>query len=112
MLNKKALVLLLVWTLVMVHSASNAAEPEFTIDIKDHLFYPATLEILAGQKVKLLINNLDPTPEEFESYSLNREKVIPGNSSTIIFIGPLKQGEYVFFGEYYSKTAQGKVIVR
>jgi hypothetical protein len=30
----------------------------------------------------------------------------------VIFIGPLKQGEYPFFGEFYPKTAQGKVFAK
>ena len=59
----------------------------------------------------LLVKNLDPTPEEFESYELNREKVIAGTSQAVIFIGPLAPGEYPFFGEFYPKTAQGKVRV-
>ena len=86
------------------------AAPVFTIEIKDHLFYPDKLIIPADTKVKLRIHNLDPTAEEFESYELNREKVIPGLSESIIFIGPLKQGEYPFFGEFFPKTAQGKII--
>lgn len=85
--------------------------PVFTIEIKDHLFYPDKLIIPADTKVKLRIHNLDPTAEEFESYELNREKVIPGLTESIIFIGPLKQGEYPFFGEFFPKTAQGKIIV-
>ena len=88
------------------------AVPEIEIQIKDHLFIPSTIEIPAGQKVKLFITNLDSTPEEFESYELNREKVINGNSRTVIFIGPLEPGEYPFFGEFYQKTAQGVIIVR
>ena len=44
-------------------------------------------------------------------YELNREKVISGNSQAVIFIGPLPAGEYPFFGEFYPKTAQGKVRV-
>jgi hypothetical protein len=89
-----------------------AAAPELTLVIRDHLFFPATLEVPANQKVRLLVENQDPTPEEFESYQLNREKVIPGNSKTVIFIGPLPPGEYPFFGEFYPKTAQGKVVVK
>jgi hypothetical protein len=88
-----------------------AATPVIEIEIKDHLFYPSEFTIPANTKVKLLIRNLDPTPEEFESYELNREKVINGNSKTVIFIGPLPPGEYPFFGEFYPKTAQGKVLV-
>lgn len=89
-----------------------AAVPEIQIEIRDHLFFPATVEVPANQKVRLFIINNDATPEEFESYELNREKVIPGNSKTVIFIGPLDPGEYPFFGEFFPKTAQGKVIAK
>ena len=90
----------------------SAAVPEIELRIRDHLFFPATLEVPAETKIRLMILNEDDTPEEFESYELNREKVIPGKSKTVIFIGPLKPGEYPFFGEFYPKTAQGKVIAR
>lgn len=99
------------WSFALL-SPVQAAAPELTLVIRDHLFFPATLEIPANQKVRLLVENLDATPEEFESYQLNREKVIPGNSKTVIFIGPLPPGEYPFFGEFYPKTAQGKVVVK
>ena len=89
-----------------------AGEPVFEIAIKDHKFNPATVEIPAGQKVKLVIKNQDSTPEEFESHDFNREKVISGNSEGIVFVGPLNAGEYKFFGEFHEKTAQGKLIVK
>jgi hypothetical protein len=87
-----------------------AATPVFEIEIRDHLFSPAELVVPAGVKVKLIVYNRDPTPEEFESYELNREKVIAGLSKAVVFIGPLKPGEYPFFGEFNPRTAQGKVI--
>jgi hypothetical protein len=90
---------------------AHAGPPLIEIEIRDHLFYPDTVAIPADTKVKLLVKNLDPTAEEFESYELNREKVIAGNSEAIIFIGPLPAGEYPFFGEFFPKTAQGKVVV-
>jgi hypothetical protein len=89
-----------------------AADQEVEIVIRDHLFFPSMIEVPANQKIRLLIINEDPTPEEFESYELNREKVIPGNSRTVIFIGPLRPGEYPFFGEFYPRTAQGRIIAR
>jgi hypothetical protein len=103
------------WLPVLLFSCSGspllAATAEIEIIIKDHLFFPSIVEIPAGEKVKLRIINQDPTPEEFESYELNREKVIAGNRETVIFIGPLEAGEYPFFGEFYPRTAQGKVVV-
>jgi hypothetical protein len=95
-----------------IWQVARGAVPEIQIEIREHLFYPSTVEVPANQKVKLFIVNNDATPEEFESYELNREKVIPGNGKTVIFIGPLEPGEYPFFGEFFLKTAQGKVVAK
>lgn len=84
--------------------------PEFQIEIRGHLFYPAELTVPAGQKVKLLVLNQDATPEEFESFELNREKVILGKRKAVIFIGPLRPGRYPYFGEFHPETAQGMII--
>lgn len=85
-------------------------KPEFTIIIKDHKFEPEVLRVPAGVKFKLIIHNQDPTPEEFESFELNREKIIGGGRKAIIYIGPLKPGEYPFFGEFNMDTALGTII--
>jgi plastocyanin len=91
-------------------AAAQAADPEVLLVIKNHRFEPAEVKVKAGEKIKLVVHNQDSTPEEFESHSLNREKVIPGGQKATIFIGPLKPGKYNFFGEYNEKTAQGVVI--
>lgn len=89
-----------------------AAPPVIEIEIRNHLFQPDTLIIPANTKVKLIVYNRDTTPEEFESYELNREKVIMGGRKAIIFVGPLPPGEYPFFGEFNPQTALGKIIVK
>jgi plastocyanin len=86
--------------------------PVFNISIKDHKFTPDTVEIPADTKVKLVVKNEDKTPEEFESHDLKLEKIIPGNSEATFTVTPRKAGEYVFFGEFNPKTAQGKLIVK
>lgn len=98
--------------LLSSYSLALVAKPLIEIEIRDHLFYPAEIEIPADTKVKLVFINLDDTAEEVESYELNREKVIPGGSRAVLFIGPLQAGEYPFFGEFFPKTAQGKIIVK
>ena len=88
----------------------SAAEEEFAITIKEHLFEPAEIHVPANQKVKLVISNLDATPEEFESHDLNREKIVTGGGKITIYIGPLKPGRYKYVGEFHMDTAQGVVI--
>ncbi len=84
--------------------------PVFELTLKDHLFSPSTLQVPAGKKVKIIIHNQDPNPEEFESFSMNREKVILGNSSGVVFVGPLQPGTYPFTGEYNPDSAKGQLI--
>ena len=103
-----SIILLFLFSFSIVH----AETPVYEIRIKDHLFLPSKLQIAENEKVKLVIINEDATPEEFESYELNREKVIMGNRKGIVFIGPLKVGVYPFFGEFNPQTAQGLIEVK
>ncbi|MGB5722231.1 MAG: cupredoxin domain-containing protein [Woeseiaceae bacterium] len=89
-----------------------AATPVFELEIRNHLFHPDTLVVPANTKVKLIIYNRDSTPEEFESYELNREKVILGERKAIVFIGPLAPGNYPFFGEFNPQTALGTIVAK
>ena len=60
--------------LLLSASAAQALDAEVKLVIRDHKFEPAELTVPAGQKIKLLVENQDATPEEFESNELNREK--------------------------------------
>lgn len=82
------------------------------IEIINHFFVPDTIIIPPDTKVKLVIKNRDNTSEEFESYELNREKLVMGNKKINVFIGPLEKGKYPFFGEFNPKTAQGWIEVK
>lgn len=85
---------------------------QYEIIIKNHRFIPEQLEVSAGEKHRLLVINKDATPEEFESYELNREKIVAGNSKIIIFLPALDAGIYPFFGEFHEGTAQGRLLVK
>jgi plastocyanin len=91
---------------------ADAGTEVYEISIKDHAFTPEEISVPAGKKIKLKVNNLDPTPEEFESHELNREKIIAGKSSATIFIGPLEPGKYHYFGEFHMDTANGYIVAK
>ena len=83
---------------------------ETTLTISGHRFVPAELKVPAGRKIKLTVVNTDSSAEEFESYELNREKVVAGNGRIVVFVGPLRPGRYPFFGEFNMNTAKGALI--
>ena len=96
--------------LALFPALSMAADLELGLMIKDHQFVPAELKVPAGKKIKLVVSNLDSTPEEFESHQLNREKVIAGNAKATIYVGPLSPGKYAFWGEFNENTARGVLV--
>jgi len=100
-----ALLLLLAGGLPLLSEAA-----DYGLVIQSHRFQRETLRVPAEQRVKLVIDNRDASPEEFESHDLRREKVIPGNSQASLWLGPLPKGEYQFYGEFHQSTAQGKLI--
>ena len=89
-----------------------AGEPELSVVIEGHKFAPDRIEVPAGKKVKLTVENRDAAAEEFDSDALRVEKVIPGKAKGIVWIGPLKPGEYKFVGEFNEKTAKGVVVAK
>ncbi len=102
---------LLVITLLLLPIGSLAAQPEFSLSIKDHRFVPAELRVPAGQKIRLRVVNQDGTPEEFESPALAREKLIAGHATARLYLGPLDPGVYTFIGDFHAKSARGAIVV-
>jgi len=104
-------VFLLINLLFLFSFIVEAKRTEYHLALKKHLFYPAKIIIPANKKVKLVIHNHDKSVEKFDSFDLNREKVIFPMQKSIIFIGPLSVGEYHFFGEYHPNNTRGKIVV-
>ncbi|MGH6850941.1 MAG: cupredoxin domain-containing protein [Methylocella sp.] len=78
--------------------------------IKDHRFQPAEIRVPANAPVTLVVRNLDPTPEEFESQTLRVEKIVAGKSEVTIRLRPLAPGRYRFYGDFNEATAEGAIV--
>ena len=98
--------------LVLLWSVAWGQEASFKLTIREHRFEPTELVVPAGQPITLVIYNADPTPEEFESHDLNREKVIAGGATITLRLGVLKPGTYKFVGEFNEATAKGQIVVK
>lgn len=89
-----------------------ADDDSYTLTINGHQFEPAELAIPAGKKVTLTVKNLNPTPSEFESADLNREKVVVGGGTVTLFVGPLRPGSYEFFDDFHADTPHGHITAK
>ncbi len=97
---------------LLMAQPAHAAEPVFSLTLKDHHFTPAELTIPANTRVRFLVKNLDATPAEFESDDFKAEKVIPAGQEVTILIGPLKPGTYEFHDEYHEDASKSRLIVK
>lgn len=91
--------------------ATAAHAEDYVLTLKDQQFTPKELHIPAGQKVKLIVKNLDTTPAEFESSDLNREKIVTAHSEILIYIGPIDAGKYTYFNDFRRDTT-GIIIAK
>ena len=100
-----------IWVFFIPYFNSKSQIKNHKSQIKNHKFEPEKITVPAGEKFKLIVENLDKTLEEFESVDLKKEKLVGGGKKITIVVSPLKSGEYKFFGDFHQKTAQGKLIV-
>ena len=80
-----------------------------TLTLKGHRFTPASFDVPAGQKVRIVLINQDAATEEFDSHDLRVEELVTPNGRASFNIGPLRAGAYSFMGEFHAATAQGRV---
>ena len=97
--------------LTLFAQMATGAASAFTlhISIKNHRFQSTELKVPANTPVILVVRNLDPTAEEFESNTLRVEKVVAGNSEITLNFRPLAPGRYRFYGDFNEATAQGAI---
>lgn len=92
-------------------SPALAQETTYSLTVQNGKFEPSTLAVKAGVKFKLVVSNKGTKPVEFESYELNREKVVAAGASVPVYIGPLAPGAYPFFDEFDQKN-RGQIVAK
>ncbi len=98
----------------LAQSSSSAASDDLKIYkaiIKNHKFDPDIIKVKADEQFRLEIKNEDSSSEEFESSSLNIEKIMGPKKTLKLVLGPLKKGVYSFIGEFNQNTAKGQIVV-
>lgn len=94
----------------IAHAAE--AMPVFSIKALGGILEPATIEVPAGMRFKIEIENEGSDPVEFESTELHVEKVLAGGAKSYVVINGLKPGTYTFFDDFHPDTGKVHVIAK
>lgn len=86
------------------------AEP-IALVVTDDGFAPAEVSVGAGGATQLAVTNKTAAAIEFESYELNRERVIQPGQTVTIYLSGLEEGRYMFFDDFH-QDRRGTLVVK
>ena len=97
---------------LLAASASAEELATYRLVARDGRFEPAVIEVAAGKRFKIEIENAAKGPIEFESRDLKQEKVLAPGARSFIVINGLKPGEYRFFDDFNPDTSKGRIVAK
>ena len=92
--------------------AQSAELPNLHVVVKDGRFSPERIEVPAGARIKLTLQNDGPGPLEFENDDMHIEKVLAAGARSFVVLPKLKPGEYSFVDEFNPITGELVVVAK
>ena len=90
---------------------ARADDHAVALAVREGGFEPARLEVPVGVRVRLEVSNETASAIEFESFELNRERVVPPGQKATVYLSGLSAGEYQFFDDFH-QARRGTLLVR
>jgi plastocyanin len=82
------------------------------INFSNGHFEPASLKIAANTPIKLQVKNQGNAAIEFESFELNRERVVQPGQTITVQLPKLDPGQYHFFDDFHHDVQQGTITAQ
>ena len=70
------------------------------------------LTVPAGEPLQIKVTNASAERIEFESFKLNREKVVDPGACVTVKLPALKAGSYDFFDDFHPDVPEGAIVAR
>lgn len=85
-----------------------------TIDIRfeNQRFTPQSVTVAAGQPVLIKVLNASNATIEFESFKLNREKVVSPGQTVVVHLPALAAGSYDFYDDFHQDVPAGTIVAK
>ena len=79
---------------------------------ENHKFTPQTLTVPSGQKLIIKVVNASQETIEFESFKLNREKVVTPGETITVRLPELSSGAYDFYDDFHQDVPEGSIVAK
>jgi plastocyanin len=94
----------------LLGTARAADEITVPLAVRDGGFEPAQVKTPSGAKVRLEVSNDTGAAIEFESFELNRERVVQPGQKVAVYLSGLSPGSYEFFDDFHPER-KGVLVV-
>lgn len=108
---RRCLALGLLAVAALTGRAVAADDQTLRLAVEEKGFAPAELEAPAGGRIRLEVTNGTSAAIEFESFELNRERVIQPGQTAAVYLSGLSAGKYEFFDDFH-QSRRGMLIIR
>ena len=88
------------------------AQDEQEIRFENHKFTPQSLTVPSGQKLTIKVVNASKETIEFESFKLNREKVVTPGETITVHLPELSAGAYDFYDDFHQDVPEGSIVAK
>jgi plastocyanin len=96
--------------LIALLGAARAEDLTVPLAVHDAGFDPVQVKTPSGAKVRLEVTNQTQAAIEFESFELNRERVVQPGQKVAVYLSGLSPGRYEFFDDFHPDR-KGVLIV-
>ena len=79
---------------------------------ENHRFLPQTITVPANRPFRLKVINASKETIEFESFKLNREKVVGPGETIVVLIPALSPGSYDFYDDFHQDVPEGEILAK
>ena len=112
MKNLSAVFRLIVLVTVLFPAGARCDDTVIELRFENRRFTPQTITVPANQSLTLRITNMSKEPIEFESFKLNREKVVGPGETVIVRLPALRPGNYDFYDDFHQDVPAGSLIAK
>jgi len=112
MMHSKIIFTLLFLFAIALASRTRADDAVVELRFENHRFIPQTITVPANQPLKIKITNASKKAIEFESFKLNREKVVGPGESVIVVLPALRPGSYDFYDDFHQDVPEGTITAK
>jgi len=113
---RRAFIVYIVLLVISYVSIAGGADAQIgkpvEIRFDQHRFTPSKVEVPVGVPLTIRVVNASRERIEFESFKLNREKVVEPGASIVVQLPALRAGSYDFYDDFHDDVPEGTIVAR